>query len=279
MVYQFGNRRLLVISSLYRGQVNDVHVCCEEGAAIKSHLLLLVIKDRQTARTVVEMEAGRGGEMPYLESFPWQDKYCLLFEYRSPRPVREFLVGNPDLGKGERWEKLALGIVLRCMEESVRSHAFLFLLLKQEQIHMGVDGRIYVNYCLDLEGLDPEVGEGACVCACAEFLGGLMRELYCGSNPELILRKADRRTYRNFRELYQDVRLICSPKNRPGMAARVKAWGYRRQEQGFRLLAVLCFFLAAVALVTLVSQLATGDVAWFRLLFHTFERIGTETLR
>ncbi len=294
MVYQSGKRRLPVISTLFRGSVNDVHICCDEGSKSHSYVTLLVIKDRKTARIVVELEtrmaaereAGKDGQMPYLEAFPWQDQYCLLFEYRSPRPVREFFVEQAALKDGETWEKLALGMVLRCMEESIRSYAFLYLLLKQEQFHMGADGEIYVNYFLDLEGLDAAMEEGQCVCACAGLLADLLEEYrrehpgkHQGKqNPELLEKKAERSAYRSFWELYQDVKLIASPKKQAGIFTRIKAWGYRRRELGFRLLVILSFALAALALVTLVSQLVTGDVGWFRLLFHTFDQIGTETL-
>lgn len=278
MVYQTGKRRLSVISTLFRGRVNDVHICCDEGTGMNSYVTLLVIKDRLTARAVVELEAGKESQMPYLEAFPWQDQYCLLFEYREPRPILEFFVEQADLKAGEMWEKLAVGMVSRCMEESIRSNVYLDLLLKQEQFHIGADGEIYVNYFLDLAELDAAAKEGQCVCACASFLAGLLEEHQGKRNPELLLKKAERSAYRNFWELYQDVKLIASPKKRPGIITKFKAWGYRRQALGFRLLVILSFVLAALALVTLVSQLVTGDVGWFRLLFHTFDQIGTETL-
>lgn len=279
MVYQVGDRRLFVVSSLLQGQVNDVHICCEEGSRSKNYMTLLVIRDRQTARTIVEMTAGKKSHMPYLEAFPWRDQYCLLFEYRSPRPVCEFAVGNPGLEHDAGWEKLALGIVLRCMEESTRSNPFLYLMIRQNQIHLGTDGEIYVTYCLNLEEFDASVEERQCVCACAVYLANLMEESGCKKSPELLLRKAERSAYQNFRELYQDITLIFSPERRSGIISRIRAWGYRRREFGFKLLVVLCFLLAAAALVTLLSQLVTGDVGWFRLLFHTFDQIGTETLR
>ncbi|MBS5063443.1 MAG: hypothetical protein KHZ58_06665 [Hungatella hathewayi] len=277
MVYQIGNRRLSVISSLFCGRVNDVHICCEEGQGSESYVTLLVIKDRQTARAVVELAAGNDSRMPWLEAFPWRDEYCLLFEYRSPRPIREFFLINEYPGM-DRWEKLGLGMVVRCMEESACSHAFLYLLLKQEQFHIDANGEIYVNYFLDLDMLDTGVEEGACTCACAELLAGWMGELGCPKSPELLLRKVDRAAYRSFRELYQDVKLIVSPEKKRGVIPRIIAWGYERRNLGFRLLVLFSFLLAAVALVTLVSQIVSGDVGWFRLLFHTFEKIGTETL-
>ena len=88
----------------------------------------------------------------------------------------------------------------------------------------------------------------------------------------------DRAAYHSFRELYQDVKLIVSPEKKRGVIPRIIAWGYERRNLGFRLLVLFSFLLAAVALVTLVSQIVSGDVGWFRFLFHTFEKIGTETL-
>lgn len=226
---------------------------------------------------VVELAAGRDNRIPWLKVFSWRDGYCLLFEYRSPRPTRESFLINEYSGM-DRWRKLELGMVVRCTEESTRSQAFLHLLLRQEQSHIDTDGEIYVNYFLGLDMLDTGVEEGACTYACVELPAEWMGELGCPRSPELLLRKMGRVAYRSFREPYQNVKLIVSPERKQGVIPRIIARRYKRKDLGFRLLVPFSFLLATVVLITLVSQIVNDDVGRFRLLSHTFEKTGTGTL-
>ena len=47
----------------------------------------------------------------------------------------------------------------------------------------------------------------------------------------------------------------------------------------FRILFIICIFLALIVGVTFLAQLIFGDAPWLRLFMNSFKVIGTENLR
>lgn len=285
LIYHAGNMALDPIAEIFRGPVNDVLICRDANAPASMRYLLWVIHDRACVKQLLPVfESAEGssltGEPAYLLRFTQNDLLCYVFPYREERRLAAFAPGqmiNPVIR-----ERICVNLVIECLSSSL-PYPLLYLLLRQECIHLEKDNSVFFLPTLDLSELDPEKGEADCVAVCAQILLGLLegggrrrRQL---KSYELIRKKLTKCAYSGFPELYHDIKLTAIPEHKLGWRARLKGFWIRNKDRIFKILLVLCIIMVILALIFALSQLILGDIPLLRLFERAFEVIGTETLK
>ena len=286
MIYYSGNMELEVISEIFRGQVNDVVICRNRLSAAAARYTLLVVHDRDCARTMLRVMENntRSGESPYLGCMTQNEDLIFIFPYWEERKFSSFAKGQvsgPRVG-----EQISVNLVMECLSCAL-PWPLLYLVLEQDGVQITKDNSIYFTVCLDLSRLDEGKNERNCVSSCA----GLLLELLTAPDKkgrrkkrkqlqsfDLIYKKTAKNAYAGFPELYQDIKLTALPEEKTSLKNRVKGMWRRNKDRLFRVLLVLCTVLVIVALAALVTQIMFGDIPWLRLFQNTFDVIGTENL-
>lgn len=281
MVYHADNMVLASIQEILRGPVNDVVVCEDIKSSLKDRYMLIVVKDRGCAKRLLailqESEKELTGKKPCLKMFAENESLCFLFDYRPERKLERFAPGQ--LVSPVLQEKVCVNIVMECLSVAL-PYPLLYLVLDQGNIQLEKDNSVYFTYALDLSGLDESKNEAECVDRCVDILLQLLQH-----SPrkrlksfELLRKKAERKAYRMFPELYRDIRLTAIPEKKPPFTQRVKNFWLRNKDRFFRILLVLCMISVIVALLMLLSQLIFGNIPFFRIFENSFGKIGTENL-
>lgn len=287
MVYELENRKLEIVGELRTTKVNDVLVCrnlMEEG---KREYLLWKLKDHTIARKIIQELYGSGKKESCLDCFTQGSNAFFLFPYEQSRPLLRFWrtaefkqkqQSNTEK-ETEQNKKMEIckKLVLEC-KASYLPFSLLYLVLRQEQVHVSPQGELFFQMDLDLTQWSDQA-EDSCVQACAKLIQTFFdrdgkkweRNLY-----RLLEKKTERRAYQNFRELYGDISLLRTVFTK-------KRWGQNGiSEQGksrlFKILLWSSMILIILAIVIFISYLIFGEVPLFRLFEHGFEQIGTESL-
>lgn len=282
MIYRTDGMVLSGIRKVFHGALNDVEVCEDTASPARTRYTLLSVMDRNCAKTLLKVfdssqKRGPNGEPPYLKIFSSGETLCFLFEYRAERRLASF--GAGQLTSAVLRELISVNLIMACLTSSL-PYPLLYLALAPENIHLAMDNSIYLTPYFDLSQMDPSKMEAQCTDRCVEVL---LDVLESGSGKklksfELLRKKAQKNAYRNFPELYRDVRLTAVPVQKNSFAARARGWWKRNKDRVFRILLVLCVVSAILALVIFVFQLFFKDVPFFRLFEHSFDKIGTERL-
>lgn len=279
MVYPMGQRVLCEIQQVFCGRVNDVIVCYDQNSPVRTLYILLIVKEHSTARSMIRLlhESDPWDDGSYIGNFSFEGQLCFLLEYQEVRPIRSFFMG--EARPLYECEEIVLNLILACIAAVNLPASFLYLILTQNQVQMGQDGAVYFTYQIDLEHLDEDMTEGRCAAVCARMITELLGERKQGARSlELIERKIEREAYSSFREIYRDIRMTSAPRNRISPRNRLIMWWRHWKDFLFRLLLIFSVCMMVIAVTALVSQLLFGDMIIFRILFHGFDKIGTETL-
>lgn len=277
MIYQIGKQPYYVVSQLFCGKVNDVCVCRPIGGRETALFTIWAVKDRRTAKTLIRFFAENTGDGDYLGETVWENGCCFLFRYTEERPALRYFQG--EARTMAECEELTLQLASECLLAQWLPAPILCLILKQGQVNIGQDGCIYFTYTVNLDSLDETAKMPECAAAGAAYIAELLkqkREL--AENAGLIQRKAERGAYPDFYSVCRDIRLLDQPGRRLGKIASICGWAKKEKGKFSGLLIALCLSAALFAVIILLSQAFTGDVALFRLFRHTFDVIGTETL-
>ena len=279
MVYQSQKMKLECVRTVRQNDINDILICQDLNTAARNLYTLLVIKEHQTARQYLEVfeRAGMSAQDSYIDSFSDRGAFCMVFEYKQERPLQNFYMGESyTLAE---CEAVCINVIMACITSNL-PYPLLYLLLKQEQLHLSKDHTVYFSYQIDLADLDPEKSERDCAVACASVLKELLRPKASQKafSYKLLEKKISRKSYDTFTELYKDIRIAGVSGQKQGIRKRIKAWFARRQDGLFRILLCICLVLGVFALVSVLFQLIFGDIPWLRILFNGFKTIGTETL-
>lgn len=279
MFYQSQRMKLECVRVVKESDINDILICQDLSTSAGNLYTLLVIKEHQTAKKYLEVfqKAGIPAQDSYIDSFSHQGNLCMVFEYKQERPLGDFYMGESyTLAE---CESVCINVIMTCIASNL-PYPILYLILKQEQLHLSKDHTVYFSYQIDLTELDPEKTERDCAVACASILRELLRPKASQKafSYRLLEKKISRKSYDRFTELYKDIRITAAPTKRKGLRKRIKVWFARRQDTLFRILLCICLILGVLALVSLVSQLLFGDIPWLRILFNGFKTIGTESL-
>ncbi|MBQ2453717.1 MAG: FAD-dependent thymidylate synthase, partial [Lachnospiraceae bacterium] len=102
MTYQSRDTSYQVISTILHGEVNDCYTARPEGSADGREYTLVVIKDHETVKTLMEVrsdihlphDGGEGRDSVIVDSFTNGGVYVIVFPYRQERPLDRFFVGE-----------------------------------------------------------------------------------------------------------------------------------------------------------------------------------------
>lgn len=278
MIYQVGRQSYYVVSQLFSGKANDVYVCRGIGDREETLYTLWEVKDRSIAKVLMKLLPRQTEDCDYLGETVRKSFSCFLFRYRPERSVLRHFQG--ETRTMTECEELALKLVSECIALQWIPYPVLCLILAQGQVSVEQDNSVYFTYVLNLEDLKETDGKRECAAACASLLSKLLEQKKeAEESVKLIRMKADRAVYPNFYEVCHDIRLLNRPRSRRGRFEKIRRWAVKEKEKLKKLLMVVCILVMLYAIAVLLSQAFTGDVALFRIFHHTFDVIGTETLK
>lgn len=279
MLLNTGKKQYKIIREVLTGEANDIYVCQDQNQPTAPYKTVWLVKDRRIAK---ELMGELGGVCE--ECFMHNENAGFVFGYDGERLLSRFYqsVIQSESALGSRiWLELAV----KCMTSELPP-SVLNMILKQEQVHIGADGSIWFGYFLDLSGYNAQVGEQENVELCAAYIAqlidsGLVIKTDAVKNVRvmnLIQKKLDRQKYKEFIQLYSDIKLMTKerdPKDKNGL---LKSIVTSKQDAIYRLLASLCIVLACIVIFMLVGHLIFGEFSFWKLFHGSLDQIGTESL-
>lgn len=279
MFYQSGKMELECIRTIFQGNVNDVYICRDCNVKGDIPYTLLVIKEHTIARKYLEIfeKAGKKAINSYIDRFSDKGYFCMLFEYKQERPMKDFYMGGSI--SLEESEEICISVILKCME-SCLPYPILYMVLEQGQLHLAKDRSIYFSHYLNMERLDEKKTEKDCAHLCATILKELLKSKASskGFAYRVLEKKIRRESYGCFVDLYRDLKLTATPKEEKGLGRKIKAFFGKYRDVLLRIFYFLCIIIILLALLSLVSQMIFGDIPWLRIIINGFKKIGTESL-
>lgn len=261
------------LGCIFEGTVNDINICRESGDKETGRSVMLLVKERSTARVMAGFPKLRQAAVCADEKgIGW------LVPCHERRPIAGFYQGENlnEEARREVWRNSVAG----CMAARV-PWPVLYLMLRQGQMNLGEDRRIYFSWFLDLEELDPGVTEGDCANACAQILGELMertkkKDRLC---MELLRKKTERGAYTGFSELMLDLQYGYNHRHPSPLRKKYFSADEEQEHRFAKVLFAAAAALLAAALIFLVSQIIFGDIPILRMLGNGLDYIGSESLR
>ncbi|MDR1028105.1 MAG: hypothetical protein LBL63_01655 [Clostridiales Family XIII bacterium] len=279
-VVRIGDMTLKRVSVIRRTKVNAVWGCRDMSAVGRPYYTLLIVTDREVARTLVSVFSlcEKETERPaYLRSFLWGEHLCYLFPYRRERLLSDFAAGqitDPRVS-----EIICVNLLLTCMESPL-PYPLLSLGFAQGMIHVETDNSVYLTSDFDLTALDPSVTESDCVVGCARIMLdvlGMNRKKQLKSR-KLLSKKVEREAYTQFSEAYHDFKLTISDKKKRSALLRFFGFFAEHKDRIFKIVLVFSIACFILALAMLISYLIFGDFALAKIFGHNLNMIGTEHL-
>lgn len=279
MVYQVGEKILRQTQEVFRGKVNDVIVCQDVAGSSRVYYLVLVIHDRAVAKKMMDLFHAKEGYKTnhFVADFTWKDSYLMVFDYVKERPIKQFFAS--EITTLVECEQMAQNLTVECLAGGI-PYPFLYLQLKQDQIHISKDKSVYLGFGVDLEEFSEYKTEKDCATLCAQKIFEFIGAVSAGKATSYMLleKKVWKSGYPRFTDLYKDLKMAAQPLKKEGIIARMKKTLRHNQDRLFRLLIVICVLLGILALIMILSQLIFGDVPFLRIFFNPFKVIGTESL-
>lgn len=237
------------ISKITAGNFGEVSVCEVQG----KRYLMWEVQDVKTACYLLEVKE----QMPYTDCFVPGECLCILLRYEKCRPFLRYMNTQPR--DKVRRRKMCLELVYLCLAEEL-PWPILYLIVKQRQINMDKEGKLYFTYELNLDELDQDAQEPDCVREVGYIIQEMLRE------KKILAEGCD-----SFTELYQSLKIPKRRKRKirisPSAAKKV-----------FYVLCALAAVLLVTVIVVAVSQAVFGEVPLFRIFTNPFREIGTEIL-
>lgn len=275
MAYKNTSMTLDTVMEVFSGKVNSVSVCRDKSLNIDNYYYLHRVHDHDVARMIIQL----------LEDYPEAkesisymggeaDDFLLAFDYYRPRPLLDFYMGS--VRKLTESEDILKGLIVECIATKLPM-PILYLVITQSKINLSQDGTISFDMSIDFTNLDPGIKERDCVRALAELVRNLLAEQTKKDSLslQLVRSKLSRGSYQVFRELYVDVSLAATNKERMKFSERWRRFWHLYGGVFFRILVVLSIIAAIVALIFLISNIATSGIPLFRIFINSFKKIGT----
>ncbi len=280
MIYISRNASYVVVSTILDNEVNCCYTAKPEGARDGREYALLVIKDHETVRSLMEVVSSKPAQegSVLVESFSYGQEYVLVFPYRQERPIDRFYVG--EAYSLERMENICISLILSCISAGL-PYPLLYLILTQGQVNIAKDDSIFLSFAVDLSDFDSKKTERDCAVKCADIMLKILEEKADQKNIsyELLSKKSANMSYTRFTELYRDISIAATPVRKRNIIVRIKSFFYRNADTLFGILFWICLILGIVALVMLLTHLVWGDIPFLRIFFNSFKKIGTESLQ
>ena len=278
MVYQIGEMTLKKTQDIFQGKVNDVIVCQDIANEGKVYYTVIIVHDRELAKKLMKMFHKEGqNKNKFVADYTWKDSYVMVFDYVRERPLESFFAS--EISEVRECEQLGLNLTVECLASGI-PYPFLFLQLKQGQIHISRDRSVYLGYSVDLEEFSEEIVEKDCATLCAKIVFSYIGELESAkaTSYKLLEKKLWKSGYQRFTDFYKDLKMASQPLKKEGIIAKIKKIYKHNQDRIFRIVMVICIILGILALTMIISQVFFSDVPFFRLFINPFKQIGTESL-
>ena len=279
MIFQSDNMQLKTIQTVLNRDCADVYVCRDNLSQERMFYTVIVVKDRETAKKMLIMfHTGERQKCPFLKAcFSDKNAVIFVFTYNSSRLLVDFYqAGRYTISE---CEDICKNLILSCITSEL-PWPFLYLILKQRQIHMSRERNITLGYYVDLTELDGSITEKQCVVECARLLLELLEDHANGKaiSYELLTKRVANSGYNRFTELYKDITIAAAPEDKLGIWSKIKRFFLIHKNAFFYLLLILCIILVVLVIISFFSQMIMGDIPWMRLLQSGFKQIGTESL-
>lgn len=282
MVYQSQYMSLKPIRLIARNDVNEILVCENVEDSSRELYTVIQVTDHETVKKFLELNehAEDVQDNVLIDCFASEGKYLIVYPYKKERPLDLFYVGSTM--SVAQCEETGINLIIACMTSNL-PWPLLYLALMQGQINISRDNSVYLSYALDLTDLDPDIGEKDCVVECAKILIRLLEpavnQYRRRANSYILLqKKADKRAYDRFRDLYKDLKLASVRVKKRNIFTRIRIWFERNRDTFFRIILVISIALAVFVILTFLTNLIFGDVPWLRLFIRSFDKIGLESL-
>lgn len=279
MIYESGKMQLLVVATKFVGEVNDCYICRDLLSPGGILYTVIVVHQHEVVKNVLSLFAmsDRKGEKILIDDFSFGDKHVYVFPYHKERPLHQFYEG--DSLTLQQCEEVCISTILACITSDL-PYPILYLLLKNNMLQLSADRSVYFGYELDLIDLDVKIGESECTQICAEILLHLLepKSGQKATSYYLLQKKTANSSYSRFTDLYRDITIaaVTSKKITPWFL--IKFWIRKNSDTLLGILFWISLILAILALSIIISRFFLGGNSWFRLLFNTFKKIGTESL-
>jgi hypothetical protein len=265
---------------MFKNEINDVVICQDQASAARPYYTLVAVKDRKTAKALIsvfERQSRDMDEPAYIKCFSHNEQLCYLFPYHVERNLESFAEGQ-GTNRFVR-ESICINLVLACLSSPL-PFPLLYLILNQKQVHIEKDNSIFFTYSFDLRELNANIDEAGCTVRCVKILLDILQEPGRRSlkSFELLRKKTDSRSYRQFTELYRDIRISALPERKSKFFSRLRSFWEERKDVLFRILLVVSIVSAVIALLMLLSYLIFGDFMLLRLFGGSIDKIGTEEI-
>ena len=279
MIYESDKMRLLPVSTKFVGPVNDCYICSDLTSSGGILYTTIVIHDHDVVRRVLEMFrlSNRNGKEILVDEFAMSDKHILVFPYHNERPLFDFYEGE-SLTLSQ-CEDVCISTILACITCDL-PYPIVYLLLTGGMLNLASDRSVYFGYEMDLSKLEDTISEKECTDICAKILLKML-EPKAGQKATsyyLLQKKTANSSYMRFPDLYRDVTIAAVSKKKITVWFLIKLWIKRNSDTIIGVLFWISVILGLVTLSIIFSRLLLGGNSWFRLLFNTFKKIGTESL-
>ena len=279
MIYESGKMQLLVVATKFVGEVNDCYICRDLLSSGGILYTVIVVHQHDVVRDVLSLFAlgNRKGEEILVDDFSYGDKHVYVFPYHKERPLNRFYEG--ETLTLAQCEDVCISIILACITSDL-PYPILYLLLKNEMLQMSNDRSVFFGYEMDLKDLDMSIGESECTHVCAEILLNLLepKSGQKATSYYLLQKKTANGSYSRFTDLYRDITIAAVTKKKITPLFLIRYWIRKNSDTLIGILFWISLILAILALSIILSRFLLGGNSWFRLLFNTFKKIGTETL-
>ncbi len=279
MIYESDKMRLLPVATKSVGEVNDCYICRDLASSGGILYTTVVIHQHDVVRRVLELFrfSGRSGEQVLVDEFAFGDKHVLVFPYHKERPLFDFYEGE-SLTLSQ-CEDICISTILACITSDL-PYPILYLLLSNGMLNLSNDGSVFFGYEMNLSELDESITEKECVDVCARTLLLLLQPKsgQKATSFYLLEKKVANGSYHRFTDLYRDITIAAVTKKKITPFFLMKLWIKRNADTIIGILFWISLILAVFALSILLSRIFLGGNSWFRLLFNTFKKIGTESL-
>lgn len=274
------NMLLEPIHDVLSGAWNDVCVCRDLHSPVGAMYTLWVVQDRDCIKMLLDLFENMPrevleGENPYIARFAEGENLCFLFEYRPPRPLARFALGQAETV--QQREQICIDLVMACLS-SAMPFPLLCCMLEQNCVNIAQDGTVYFTYDIDLASVNPADDEMVCTDLCVSHVLDLLEQKRRLKSMKLLHMKLEKSAYQSLAELYRDIRLTVVPARKPPLRIRLKGIWHRNKDRWFRCLLIASVGIVVVTILVLLSQLIFGEVPLFRLFDHSMDVVGTERL-
>lgn len=281
MIVNTGKKQYEIIQDVYLGSTNDVYVCREVNNPNKEYKTLWMIKDRNTAKKILQEfdMCKQSKNSIYSDCFAVRDNLCFTFPYSQERPLRKFYVSTLQKDICSR-QQIWMELITKCMTSTLPD-AVLKMLFQQNQIELSEDGSIYFNYALDLSQYSDTDDKIPSVILCAREIINLIQLEDSYQDREilrLIEHKLQRNEYLQYIELYKDMKILTNPRDKENRREAIRNWCSSKKDTFFHILSGIAIAMVIIILFLLIMRLIFGDFALFRLFSGPIVQIGTESL-